>query len=401
MTSSSTTPRLLGSERARLVAQSLVLVLVVAGTSAFSLLHKTVTVDVDGERSSVSAFGRTVGEVLASQGVEVGRGDLVVPSADEHAASGAEIVVRHGREVTVEVDGEMRTVWTTALTVEEVLADLGMRGGVRASASRSAELGREVLRLSTTKTVHLVADGEARDLTTSAATVGEVLREAGVTLGEHDEVSAPLDASAVDGLLVRVTRAETVVAQETVTQPFETVREDDPELPKGEEVVEVEGREGVRVVTYTAQVVGGVEVGRAMLAEVVVSEAQDALVKVGTKEAPAEPAVPAVPSGPPVSPGTARAIALDMVLARGWDQEQFACLDSLWMKESGWRVNAANPSSGAYGIPQALPGTKMATAGADWRTNPATQIAWGLGYIANRYDTPCGAWAHSRAHNWY
>ena len=66
----------------------------------------------------------------------------------------------------------------------------------------------------------------------------------------------------------------------------------------------------------------------------------------------------------------------------------------------GWRVNAAN-SSGAYGIPQALPGSKMASAGADWQTNPATQIAWGLGYIAGRYGTPCGAWDHSESNGWY
>jgi hypothetical protein len=100
-------------------------------------------------------------------------------------------------------------------------------------------------------------------------------------------------------------------------------------------------------------------------------------------------------------PGTAQAIAYDMVLARGWGDDQFACLVALWNKESGWRVNAYNASSGAYGIPQALPGTKMATAGADWETNPATQITWGLGYIGGRYGTPCGAWDHSQRTGWY
>lgn len=100
-------------------------------------------------------------------------------------------------------------------------------------------------------------------------------------------------------------------------------------------------------------------------------------------------------------PGSAQAIAYDMVLARGWGDDQFACLVALWKKESGWRVNAYNASSGAYGIPQALPGNKMATAGADWETNPATQIAWGLGYIGGRYGTPCGAWDHSQRVGWY
>lgn len=100
-------------------------------------------------------------------------------------------------------------------------------------------------------------------------------------------------------------------------------------------------------------------------------------------------------------PGSAQAIAYDMVLARGWDQSEFECLVALWNRESRWNVYAHNTSSGAYGIPQALPGDKMATAGADWQTNPATQITWGLGYIAGRYGTPCGAWEHSELKGWY
>ena len=80
---------------------------------------------------------------------------------------------------------------------------------------------------------------------------------------------------------------------------------------------------------------------------------------------------------------------------------QYNCLNQLWIKESGWRWNAGNPTSGAYGIPQALPGSKMATAGADWRTNPVTQVKWGLGYVSGRYGTACAAWAHWRNHGWY
>ncbi|ROP66512.1 hypothetical protein EDF55_0969 [Curtobacterium sp. ZW137] len=99
-------------------------------------------------------------------------------------------------------------------------------------------------------------------------------------------------------------------------------------------------------------------------------------------------------------PGSAQAIALQLVTARGWGTDQYNCLVSLWNKESGWRVNAYNPS-GAYGIPQALPGSKMASAGADWQTNPATQITWGLNYISGVYGTPCGAWGHSQSFNWY
>ena len=99
-------------------------------------------------------------------------------------------------------------------------------------------------------------------------------------------------------------------------------------------------------------------------------------------------------------PGSAQAIGHDMVLARGWGEDEFSCLVALFNRESHWNVYAANPS-GAYGIPQALPGSKMASAGADWATNPATQITWGLNYIGGRYGTPCGAWAHSQSAGWY
>ncbi|MFD2339139.1 hypothetical protein FGG90_02965 [Clavibacter tessellarius] len=109
------------------------------------------------------------------------------------------------------------------------------------------------------------------------------------------------------------------------------------------------------------------------------------------------------PSGGSVAipdPGSARGIARSILASQGMGDDQYACLDYLWTKESGWRVNAYNPS-GAYGIPQALPGSKMASAGADWQTNPATQIVWGLGYIDSRYGSPCGAKAHSVLKNWY
>jgi murein DD-endopeptidase MepM/ murein hydrolase activator NlpD len=96
-----------------------------------------------------------------------------------------------------------------------------------------------------------------------------------------------------------------------------------------------------------------------------------------------------------------KAIARIMARDRGWGGGQFSCLRQLWQRESNWNHRAMNPSSGAYGIPQSLPGGKMASAGSDWRTNPITQIEWGLDYIADRYGTPCGAWAHSESHNWY
>ncbi len=108
---------------------------------------------------------------------------------------------------------------------------------------------------------------------------------------------------------------------------------------------------------------------------------------------------PIVPTTPP-DPGTAQSIAYKMLPSFGFSTSQFGCLNDIWTRESGWRYNAEN-ASGAYGIPQALPGSKMASAGSDWMTNPATQIQWGLGYIKDVYGTPCDAWSFWQAHSWY
>ncbi|NHA69493.1 aggregation-promoting factor C-terminal-like domain-containing protein [Phycicoccus flavus] len=103
------------------------------------------------------------------------------------------------------------------------------------------------------------------------------------------------------------------------------------------------------------------------------------------------------------SPAAAQSTARALVAAHGWGPGEFSCLVSLWNGESGWSWSATNPSSGAYGIPQALPGWKMSTAGGDWLTDPATQIRWGLDYIARSYGSPCGAWStwQSRSPHWY
>ncbi|WP_051932680.1 transglycosylase SLT domain-containing protein [Nocardioides aromaticivorans] len=111
--------------------------------------------------------------------------------------------------------------------------------------------------------------------------------------------------------------------------------------------------------------------------------------------------LPQAPIPADVDRGSNRALGYQLMIEFGFPEEQWAYLDALWHRESGWNHLAENPSSGAYGIPQSLPGTKMAVVGSDWRTNPETQINWGLAYIGARYGTPQKAWAHSEAVGWY
>jgi uncharacterized protein YabE (DUF348 family) len=370
-----------------------VVVLALAGsTYAVADAHKTVTIDDDGRIRTVSAYGRTVGDVLAFQGVELEDDDHVQPAPSAPATDGGTIVVRSSRVVTLEVDGERETFETTALTVGDLVSALGERGdGAVASASRSTPLGREPVRVSTRKTVSVAVDGTVLPIRTTQATVRDVLADAGITLAEEDATSVPLAAAATDGMLVLVSRGDTGSDSTTEVLPFETTTIEDPSLPEGYRHVRTVGRPGEATTTYAVRTLDGAEVERTVASRVVTREPQDEVVVVGTMD----------PDTVVVDPGSARSAARALAAERGWGESQFTCLDRLWTRESGWRVDADNPSSSAYGIPQALPGSKMASAGADWRTNAVTQIEWGLGYIAGRYGTPCGAWAKSQAAGWY
>nr|WP_246256541.1 ubiquitin-like domain-containing protein [Isoptericola halotolerans] len=372
--------------------QALVVVAVAIGSYGVVDAHRELVVDVDGRVQTLDGYGRTVGEVLAFHDIRPGPDDLVQPAASSPAPRGGEVVVRSSKEVTLEVDGEASTFTTTAHTVGELLAALGPRGdGAVTSASRSDPLGRGPVRVSTRKTVYVSVDGSVLPLRTTEATVRDVLSEVEISLGDEDRTSVPLGAAAVDGMVVVVNRGETTADTVTEVLPFDTERIESEELPKGHETVRTRGVPGERVTTYEIRTLDGAEVARTVVERSVTVEPVDEVVVVGTLDV----------SQVQADPGSARALGRALAAERGWGDDQFVCLDKLWTKESNWRWNAANPSSSAYGIPQALPGSKMASAGSDWRTNPATQITWGLGYIAGRYGTPCSAWNHSMSVGWY
>jgi hypothetical protein len=272
----------------------------------------------------------------------------------------------------------------------------------------------------TTYTVEV--DGETFTFTSSQDTLAAALADAGIQVGPDDEVSAPLNGPVTDVVITRV-NADTVTEEEI--DAHETIEQETDELYEGETRVQTEGVDGRVVNTYRVTSAGGEETGRELVASVAVDERVDEVVLVGTRErepvqaAPAqeetestpapsteEPAVAEEPetteTAPTYTGGDPRGIAQSMMQSQyGWGADQFSCLNTLWNNESGWNPSASNPSSGAYGIPQALPGSKMAAAGADWRTNPATQISWGLGYISDRYGTPCGALSAQNAQGWY
>lgn len=216
-------------------------------------------------------------------------------------------------------------------------------------------------------------------------------------------------SSSASGLTVASPSSEVVTETEDVTTKHGTVKKETADLAEGETKVETKGVDGLARTTYQVTKSGDTEVSRTVVSSVVVTEKVDEVVLVGTGTSTTSTAstdassttTTATTAVSGTDAASAQAIARSMLSTYGWGDDQFSCLVSLWNRESGWNYQATNASSGAYGIPQALPGSKMSSAGADWQTNPATQISWGLGYISGRYGSPCNAWAHSQSTGWY
>jgi uncharacterized protein YabE (DUF348 family) len=355
---------------------------------------------VNDQPREVTTFAATVEGVLAQESIEYSDLDLVAPAPGAAVPRSGQIVVRTARPMELVIDGERKTIVTTAATVEEALVDLGVRSDEsKLSVARGVEIERlaGAVSVSTPKVLSVAVDGAILETYSNAATVRELLGELGVVLAEDDQVFPGLDEIPQPGDQIAIERAVAAAGTEVIAIPFETVEKDDPNLAKGAKKVLTAGVAGQKLVTFTAVVAGGKEISREIILESITVQPVTQVVSIGTKTAPVAPDVSVN-----VDPGSAQGIAKQMMLdSYGWGDDQLACLISLWNRESGWRVNAANRSSGAYGIPQALPGSKMASAGADWQTNPATQIKWGLGYISGRYQTPCGAWGAFQSKGWY
>ena len=200
----------LGNSRAALIILVTVVVLAVAGTTfGFAKASKAVTLSLDGQAQQVHALGGTVGEVLDSEGIEVGDHDVVAPSLDEPVQDGDRITVRFGRELTLEVDGEPKSYWVTATDVNGALSQIGRSfNGAELSTSRGAEISRDGLRLSvvTPKTLKIkVGNGKFKKEHLTALTVEDVLHELDVDFDKDDQVKPALDTEISDGEKVVVT----------------------------------------------------------------------------------------------------------------------------------------------------------------------------------------------------
>jgi uncharacterized protein YabE (DUF348 family) len=367
----------------------------------WNTVDKTVDLVVDGQTQSIQTTADRVGEVLADAGYRVTSHDLLAPAASSHVDNGGLIVLRRGRLLHLDVDGARTDVWTTAPTVSEALEQLGYSGNdfVSVSRDRRLPLAPTDIAIRTPRAITVVHDGVRQQVTTTDPTVGDVLGDLGITLGNRDRLSVSMNAPVRGGETVRVQRVRHRLVTKMKRLPFKTVRHSTSSMRLGATKLVRHGTDGRARVTYSLVYVDGQLVGRTLIKTITLAKPKAQVLAVGTAKRTSFSS--SAPNAPAPSPGTAKAIARNLVEARGWSDAQYNCLVVLWDNESSWNVHASNPYSGAYGIPQALPGSKMGSAGPDWQNNATTQITWGLGYIADRYSTPCGAWSFWQGNGWY
>jgi resuscitation-promoting factor RpfB len=284
----------------RLAAQAVALTGLVAGTAAFASFDKSVDLTVDGRTSTVHAFGGTVADVLADQGISVGEHDIVSPSPASKVDDGDDVVVRFGRQLHVNSDGQQRDYWTTALTVDEAIAQLDLRAeGARLSVSRSQPLGRQGLNLelATAKDITLVVGGKKSTPITYALTVGDLLAEHNLNLGTLDFLSAPAGTPLRDGMTVRLDRVEQLRVAKSVDVGFPTTRKKTSSLDKGETKVDRKGTNGRARVVYLVTVVNGEPTAQQTLQRDVTRDPVAQVVLVGTREPASSSSLPSSGDG--------------------------------------------------------------------------------------------------------
>jgi len=351
---------------------------------------------VDGDTTMIRvADGQTVADVLAARDIVVGPQDVLTPDMATVVSDGLEIEVGHARLFTATIDGQKTTVSTTAATIDGALLSLGIDTKTADISLPPQTLINEApaaITVTTQKMISVRVDGRTLYTRTMANDVGQVLTDRNITLGSHDKVKPDVTTTVTDDMSIVVQRVTYKTTTVVADVPFKVKKVNTSSLPKGSTRVTTAGVKGKANQTWQITLVDGVEQSRQLISQTVLKKPITEVMQVGTKGST---------SVPKTSPGSAQDIARQMLGNYGWSEGQLGCLISLWNHESHWNVYAQNKSSGAYGIPQALPGSKMASAGSDWRTSAKTQIKWGLGYIKGRYGSPCGAWSFYQKHNWY
>ena len=352
-----------------------------------------ITLHDDGKEKGFITKADTLREALKDANIPVDANDRTEPGLDEAlVAASYEVNIYRARMVIVR-DGENETKIITAYRTGKQIAEqagLTVQQEDILALSQSTDIindgAAEILTI--TRATGFMFDfyGVKKQSYTMASTVGDMLKEKGITLGVSDGIEPSVGQPISAGMNVRLWRngVQTLTVEEDVA--FETESIKDGDRARGYKEVKTPGVVGRRTVTYEINMQNGIEVAR--------KEINSTVTKQPTKQ------VEVVGARGCANDTTAnRLLGHRLMLEYGFGEDQWEYLDKLWSHESGWVECKANyAGSGAYGIPQALPGSKM---GPGWQDDPEVQIRWGLGYIRGRYTNPLGAYNHWRSNNWY
>jgi resuscitation-promoting factor RpfB len=356
-----------------------------------------VRLDIDGKEQIIPTRAPNIKELLARLKIDIKEHDVVSPSLDtEIFEDNLKIKVRHARPVLV-VDGTTKKIAYSATTKpREIAKNAGLKiypedkvearplDPIKPTEALEQGIAAEQIVVDRATPTSLNLYGTPLSIRTRAKTVGELLDEKKVKLEESDTLTPARETPLVPETQIFVVRVgkQIITEEVVVAAPVQTI--DDATMLDGNVVVREAGADGKKVITYELELRNGKEVSRRPIQEIVISTPQLRVVVRGTR---------IIYSNPSANVALGQEIAAQM----GWSGE-FNCIYQIFQRESGWNHLARNRSSGAYGIPQALPGSKM---GEGWETDPAVQIRWGIGYMVNRYGSPCRANNFWQVNHWY
>ena len=352
--------------------------------------NKILTVFESGQKTSFKTNAKTIREALKAQKINFSKEDSIEPGLDEEL-TGAEysINIYRAKPVVIE-DGELKTkILTAAQTPRQIAekAGLNVHNEDKLAFEESGNILEDgsinTLKITRAKEISVDLFGKTESFRTQAKTIEDFLKEKKIILGKDDGISVDLKTQISNGLNFRIWRngKQTLTVEEPTDFQTETIQ--DANKDSGYKEIKEAGEKGTKSVTYEVEMQNGKEISRKKINETEIKAAKKQVVIVGTKTS--------LPAGSHT----------DWMSAAGISASDQGSANAIISQESGWRVNATNRSSGAYGIPQALPGSKMASAGSDWQTNPITQLKWMNSYVVGRYGSWQNAYAHKKSKGWY
>ena len=448
----------------RIRVASCALLVVLAMVLTFSITaRKSVALSVNGKTKMVTTYAYSVDGLLRQQGIKVKTHDLVDSTSGGQLRNHTAVTVRSAYQTTIVIQGQRVPFWTTATSMDQLLGFFeenrkqAMKVTVDVGNVYNQLTGGLVINQAGPVTV--IADGKTSVAPDGKLPAASILDSKGIVLGKEDRVSVEHDQGATVLRVQRVTHGNT---QRTIPIAFATRTVVDQSLAPGQTQVRQAGVAGQRLQTIQVTYVDGQAESEQVVKEETVAMPVDQVVAVGpdkpkegqnsgrqsqdteknsqqaqktpsqspspshdsqssstptpTPPQTTQPKPPSTPENQPTpapapspSPGglwhakpdVAQAYAGGAAAQRGWTGSQFNDLVTLWNKESEWWWYKKNPNSDAYGIPQSLPGSRMAKFGDNWRDDAAVQIDWGLWYIGQQYGNPSTAWHHWQQYNWY